>query len=101
MGGLYSQDSKPKVSQEANAILIFTKKKILQGAILRNLLLLESSQSLKTRFFFVCGNLNGRCEENEVLNSLHLKNLKLDFVWVRNRFLKITRCNEDRIKIEK
>jgi hypothetical protein len=30
---------------------------------------IESSQSLKARCFSSSGNLNGRCEENEVLNS--------------------------------
>jgi hypothetical protein len=30
---------------------------------------IESSQSLKASFFSSSGNLNGGCEENEVLNS--------------------------------
>jgi hypothetical protein len=34
-----------------------------------NLLQLISSQSLKARFFSSSKNLNGRCEENEILNS--------------------------------
>jgi hypothetical protein len=31
MGRLYSQDSKPKVSQEANAILIFIENNFYMG----------------------------------------------------------------------
>jgi hypothetical protein len=30
---------------------------------------IQSSQRLRARFFSSSGNLNGRCEENEVLNS--------------------------------
>jgi hypothetical protein len=30
---------------------------------------IESSQSLKARFFSLSGNLNSKCEKNAVLNS--------------------------------
>jgi hypothetical protein len=69
MGRFYSQDSKPKVSYEANAILIFIENNFYKGVPSETCYSIESSQSLKARCFSSSGNLNGRCEENEVLNS--------------------------------
>ena len=69
MGILYSHDLKTKVSYEANAILIFIENNFYKGVPWETCYPIESSQSLKARFFSSSGNLNGRCEEYEVLNS--------------------------------
>jgi hypothetical protein len=68
MGRLYSKESKPKVSEEANAILIFIEYNIYKGVTWKTCYSSETWQSLKARFFSLSGNLNGRCEENKVLN---------------------------------
>jgi hypothetical protein len=69
MGRFYSQDSKPTVSSEANAILIFIENNFYKGVPSETCYSIESSQSLKARSFSSSENINGRCEENEVLNS--------------------------------
>jgi hypothetical protein len=69
MGRLYSQDSKPKVSYEANAILIFVENNFYKAVPWETCYSIESFQILKARCFSSSGNLNDRCEENEVLNS--------------------------------
>jgi hypothetical protein len=69
MGRLYSQDSKPKVSYEANANLIIVENNFYNGVPWETCYSIESSQMLKARCFSSSRNLNGRCEENEVLNS--------------------------------
>jgi hypothetical protein len=69
MGRLYSQDSKPKVSKEANAILIFIENNFYKGVPWETCYSIDSSQSLNARFFSSSGYPNGGCEENEVLNS--------------------------------
>jgi hypothetical protein len=69
MGRLYSQDSKLKVSKEANAILIFIQNNLSKGVPCGTCYFIESFQRLKVRSFSSSGDLNDRCEENEVLNS--------------------------------
>jgi hypothetical protein len=68
-GSLYSQDSKPEVLKGANAILIFIENNFYKGVPWETCYSRESSHSLKTRIFSSSGNLNVRCEENEVLDS--------------------------------
>jgi hypothetical protein len=69
MGRLCSQDSKPKVSEEANAILIFIKNNLYKAVPWKTFYFIESSQSLKAKEFSSSRNLNDKCEGNEVLNS--------------------------------
>jgi hypothetical protein len=47
-------------------ILIFIENNFYKGETCSSI---EPSQSLKARFLSSNGNLNDRCEENEVLNS--------------------------------
>jgi hypothetical protein len=54
--------------EEANAILIFIENNFYKGVLYKTCYSIESSQSLKARFFSSSRNLNVRCEENEVLN---------------------------------
>jgi hypothetical protein len=71
MGRLYSQDSKSKVSYEENAILIFIENNFYKGVPWETCYFVESSQSLKARFFSSSGFLKGRCGKIEVLNLKH------------------------------
>jgi hypothetical protein len=49
---------------------LFSKKiSSTRGYLEKLIYSIESSQSLKARCFSSSGNPNGRCEENEVLNS--------------------------------
>jgi hypothetical protein len=49
--------------------LIFIENNFYKGVSSGTCYSIESSQSLKARFFSSSGNLNSRCEEYEVLNS--------------------------------